>query len=338
MNGPTLAFIGPSIGLAEARAAFPAAAFRPPVRFGDVARALQEGFGTIVIVDGVFEQVPAIWHKEILLALARGVRVIGASSMGALRAAELDRFGMEGIGWVYAQYRDGLEQDDEVALVHGDADSGYVNLSMPLVQLRYAAATATPGGPAAALLAGLIEALRPVFYRERTAARIDALAHALADQPATARSALAHLHAPQSQVKRLDALAALAAAARPAPQRAAADGTAGLEHTAFLQRLQKAGTAPGPAQDPRALLAHALAACADGAPARSTPAARDLLRQWQKNKQLLSKAAVGAWLMRRQLDEAALFSFIDACDRLGQSPAQAAPDHQHRAGQFLKFL
>ncbi|TQK03374.1 TfuA-like protein [Herbaspirillum sp. SJZ107] len=335
MNAPVVAFIGPSLPLAEARAAFPDIAFRPPVRFGDVARALQECFGTIVIVDGVFEQVPAIWHKEILLALARGVRVIGAASMGALRAAELDGFGMEGIGWVYEQYRDGLEQDDEVALVHGDADSGYVNLSMPLVQLRYAAHAATPGDPAAALLERLADALQPVFYRERTAVRIEALAYALADDPAQAHSALAHLNAPRSQVKRLDALAALAAAARPAPAPAPA---APLEHTAFLQRLQKASLAPEDTQDPRALLAHALAACAGDAARQPSPAARGLLRAWQKNKQLLSKAAVGAWLMRRQLDEPTLFSFIDACDQLAQSPARAGPDQQHRAGQFLKFL
>jgi len=336
MNGRTLAFIGPSIALAEARAAFPEVAFRPPVRFGDVARALHEGFGTIVIVDGVFEQVPAIWHKEIMLALARGVRVIGAGSMGALRAAELDGFGMEGIGWVYEQYRGGLEQDDEVALVHGDADSGYVNLSVPLVQLRHAAATIAPGDPAAPLLARLVEALRPLFYRERTAARIEALAFGLAGDPAQARSALAHLHAPHSQVKRLDALAALAAAARPVAARAAADGAVALEHTAFLQRLQKASLAPEHTPDQRALLAHALAAGAGDAPSLPAPALHGLLRQWQKDKQLLSKAAVGAWLMRRQLDEATLFSFIDACGRLAQSPAAA--DHQHRAGQFLKLL
>ena len=32
---------------------------------------------------------------EVLYALANGVRVFGASSMGALRAAELHAFGME---------------------------------------------------------------------------------------------------------------------------------------------------------------------------------------------------------------------------------------------------
>jgi hypothetical protein len=335
MNGAVLAFIGPSIALEEARAAAPDVVFRPPVRFGDVARALDEGFGTIVIVDGVFEQVPAIWHKEIMLALARGVRVIGASSMGALRAAELDSCGMEGVGWVYAQYHAGLEHDDEVALVHGDADSGYVNLSLPLIQLRYTAATIGPGDPAWPLFGRIIAALRPMFYRERTLARIEGLAHALADDPAQARLAIEHLHAARHQVKRLDALAALAAAAGAAPARGAA---VALEHTAFLQRLQRACVRDGAAPDQRAVLAGVLAASTAAAPAGSTPSARRLLRQWQKDRQLLSKAAVGAWLQRRQLDEAALFSFIDAYDRLADGQAGTTPERRQRAEKFLKLL
>ena len=56
----------------------------------------------ILIVDGEFGQSLSVWHKEILHALHRGIRVVGASSMGALRAAELDRFGMEGVGEIYA--------------------------------------------------------------------------------------------------------------------------------------------------------------------------------------------------------------------------------------------
>ena len=46
--------------------------------------------------------------------------------MGALRAAELHVFGMVGVGRVFELFRDGLlEDDDEVAVAHGPADSGY---------------------------------------------------------------------------------------------------------------------------------------------------------------------------------------------------------------------
>ena len=52
----------------------------------------------IGLIDGYFERVPSVSHKEILWAMSQGIVVIGAASMGALRAAELAPFGMLGVG------------------------------------------------------------------------------------------------------------------------------------------------------------------------------------------------------------------------------------------------
>ena len=50
-------------------------------------------------------------------ALDNGITVVGGSSMGALRASELDDLGMVGIGYVYKAYRTGaITSDDDVAL------------------------------------------------------------------------------------------------------------------------------------------------------------------------------------------------------------------------------
>ncbi|RUX88390.1 hypothetical protein EN930_18015 [Mesorhizobium sp. M7A.F.Ca.CA.004.11.2.1] len=70
----------------------------PPARCGDVMRAVLEGRKVIGLIDGLFESGPAVWHKEILFALDAGCRLLGAASMGALRAAECWQFGMIGIG------------------------------------------------------------------------------------------------------------------------------------------------------------------------------------------------------------------------------------------------
>jgi hypothetical protein len=76
-------------------------------------------------------------HKEILALLDAGVAVLGAASMGALRAAELDTFGMGGVGRVYRDYRQGrLTADDEVVLLHGPAEERYRPFSEPLVNIR----------------------------------------------------------------------------------------------------------------------------------------------------------------------------------------------------------
>ena len=60
-----------------------------PSAQGDVYRVAQERPSAIGIVDGYFEGVLSVWHKEILWAMAEGIHVFGSASMGALRAAEL---------------------------------------------------------------------------------------------------------------------------------------------------------------------------------------------------------------------------------------------------------
>src|SRR5690606_31846846 len=93
-------FLGPTLPVDAARAELDAI-YLPPAGQGDVYRVAREQPFAIGIVDGVFESVPAVWHKEILWALARGIHVVGGGSMGALRAAELARFGMQGVGRIF---------------------------------------------------------------------------------------------------------------------------------------------------------------------------------------------------------------------------------------------
>ena len=69
--------------------------------------------------------------------MSRGIHVFGSASIGALRAAELFPFGMEGVGTVFELYRDGiLEDDDEVAVAHGPAELGYLACSEAMVNIR----------------------------------------------------------------------------------------------------------------------------------------------------------------------------------------------------------
>ena len=139
-------FLGPSLPVDEARRALPAR-YLGPARCGDVLRACRLSPRVIAILDGVFARTAAIWHKEILLALEAGISVFGASSMGALRAAELAPFGMVGIGRIFEAYRDGLyTDDDEVALVHGPVESGYREVSEAMVNIRATVALAASRG------------------------------------------------------------------------------------------------------------------------------------------------------------------------------------------------
>lgn len=105
-----------------------------PAACGDIFDAVRHGVGTIGLIDGLYGDCAAVWHKEILYALSNGVTVIGAASMGALRAAECAPFGMIGIGEIFEAYRDGRRVSDaDVAVSHAPGGLDYRPLTVALV-------------------------------------------------------------------------------------------------------------------------------------------------------------------------------------------------------------
>ncbi|MHA7632676.1 TfuA-like protein [Corallococcus sp. M7] len=166
-------FLGPSLLAAEARRIGPCTVL-PPARQGDVWRALSLKPRALVLVDGVFEAQPSVWHHELLAALEAGVAVFGGGSMGALRASELSEHGVIGVGRIFGWYRDGVAVDDsEVALLHADAEHGWRPLTVPLVNVRHAAETALKArvlGRSGAQ--ALVDAAAGIFYQERSWTRI----------------------------------------------------------------------------------------------------------------------------------------------------------------------
>lgn len=126
-------YLGPSLDRAEALSILDAN-YLPPICRGDLAK-LPEQTKIVGIIDGEFFQSLAVSPKEVIAALDWGIKVFGAASMGALRAAETSRFGTVGVGKVFRMFRDGvLDGDDEVALAY-DRES-YAHYSEPLVNIR----------------------------------------------------------------------------------------------------------------------------------------------------------------------------------------------------------
>lgn len=166
---PVAVFLGPSVDRATAEKILPAN-YYPPVRMGDIYRLAATGVRTILIIDGVFHFVTPVWQREIRSALANGIVVIGAGSMGALRAAELARFGMVGHGTIYGWYRDQIiDGDDEVGLLHGDETANYRPMSEPLVNIRYNIARAVEDGVIDQHLAReLVDSSKQRYFGERS--------------------------------------------------------------------------------------------------------------------------------------------------------------------------
>jgi hypothetical protein len=164
-----IVFLGPSLAPEVAEKICPAR-YLPPVACGDVLRSLRLRPKVLAIIDGLFENVPAVWHKEILLALEEGITVFGASSMGALRAAELAPFGMIGVGRIFEAYRDGVyTDDDEVAVLHSSAAGEYRALSEPMVNIRATIERAISESVIAPEVgAVVIGCAKQTFYHERS--------------------------------------------------------------------------------------------------------------------------------------------------------------------------
>jgi hypothetical protein len=218
-------FTGPTLRAEEGRAELDAV-YLPPAAQGDVYRAALEHPQALGLIDGYFERMPAVWHKEILWAMEQGIHVYGSASMGALRAAELAAFGMRGVGTTFESFLRGeLEDDDEVAVMHGAAEDGYRPLSEAMVNLRATLARAERDGvlgpPTRQRMEHLAKALH---YPERCYPTLLAAAARAGAPRAELERFRAWLSQGRVNQKREDALAMLRCmreelAARPAPQR-----------------------------------------------------------------------------------------------------------------------
>jgi len=166
----TIVFSGPSIAEAEVHRLMAEASHAPPIRRGDLAGI--DDYDIVVIIDGEFGQNLSVSPKEILSVLEQGKTVIGASSMGALRASELDRSGMIGIGWVYDRFRrSAVRRDADAALVYSPFD--FKPMTVPMVDIEYwmeqaAAVELIPHRENTILL----KAARKIFFADRTVDRL----------------------------------------------------------------------------------------------------------------------------------------------------------------------
>lgn len=264
-------FLGPSLPRIEAEALLPGIEVLPPAVLGDVYALARRGdVDRIGLIDGRFESTPAVWHKELHYALAQGIRVFGASSMGALRAAELYPCGMEGVGAVFADYRDGvLQDDDEVALVHGPAQTGYASISVAMVNLRHALAAAREAGllDADAATAILVQ-LKTSYYAARTWAAVEAAAQSLG--VAAVPELMRFLKSPERDLKRRDAIELLQRLGQdlpPPPPVPPFERT--LVWKEFVEQRESAGALPAASETGtrdlvRHCLLHAVAKADDG--------------------------------------------------------------------------
>jgi hypothetical protein len=164
-------FVGPSLPKAQVQKLVPDALVLAPAEQGDLDFAARQlGANVIAFIDGVHRNKLPVWHSECLSVLDSGVRLLGAASMGALRAVECHPWGSEYFGEVANWYASGkIDGDDEVCLIHDDAANGYEARSVPLVNVR---ATLICCGFPKKRKREILEAAKGIFYPDRTWPRI----------------------------------------------------------------------------------------------------------------------------------------------------------------------
>ena len=305
--GDVVAFLGPSLEADAARRCGPLRLL-PPARAGDVLAVLPSRPLAIALVDGLFDTTASVWHRELLAALEAGVAVFGAASLGALRAAELLPHGVVGVGQVFRWYRDGrLVDDGEVALLHAGAEHGYRPLTVPLVQVRAAAAHVRAAGAlGAGEAASLVRAAARLHHSQRSWPAV----LAAAALPARRRAALARLLPRAPDVKAADAEACLRAAldfARtrragappPPPPRIPPPSS----HLRRLRLERAPARLPGGEEVPGAAVLARLSRRPDAGPLAADGLRRLLLARWARGLSLSpdaagTAAAERAWLSR----------------------------------------
>lgn len=106
-------YAGISLLSVDVKKILPMAVVAPPCKRGDLLKDLKSGFHIVGIIDGVFFQTESLAPSEVIDAMRSGVKIFGSSSMGALRAAELENYGMIGVGKVYEHIRSNSVFEDD---------------------------------------------------------------------------------------------------------------------------------------------------------------------------------------------------------------------------------
>ena len=169
-----LVFTGPTLSEDEVLEILPHATVFAPIAGGDLWRLNPSPEDTLVVIDGYYFQTIAIRHKELAALCDKGVRVIGAGSMGALRACELAPFGMIGVGKIFNWYLTGvIDGDDEIAVVHDKDAETFHSYTIALVNLRSTLSAAVAAGACDGdFAANVIQSVRGMPFSARTQPQI----------------------------------------------------------------------------------------------------------------------------------------------------------------------
>jgi hypothetical protein len=195
-----------------------------------------------VLADTLFLDAPPP-HSEIRRVLDNGIKVFGCASAGALRAIELERHGMRGIGWIYHLFRMKLLNDDgELASV---LDADFRVTAPPLVQIRYCLGHLVAAGWPPASAGAAFREIRSLYFMRRTAEAVAAVINAHCPESVSPQL----LSTPDKHIKAIDLMMCLrrVGLALPSPAGAPTIDLRALKAAVALERDNHCRHTTGPA-------------------------------------------------------------------------------------------
>lgn len=140
-----LIFAGPTISRQEIGQYLDALVL-PPSAQGDILTSLERYRPQAIgIIDTAFPR--SAWVSEVHYALRSGVAVYGAGAQGALRAVELQDYGMKGYGKVFHDFATGQQTNDAAVLCrYTEQDGMFARTSETLVNAQASLSAALNAG------------------------------------------------------------------------------------------------------------------------------------------------------------------------------------------------
>lgn len=185
--------------------------FMGPIKRGDLGGLLDQSRGRrgcVLITDGLFGESMAVSPVECMDMLRAGWTVVGASSIGALRAADCGNVGMIGVGDIFFSFRLGyFHTDADVAVVYNAADQSELTVSFAHADFlvrRLGKLHDVAGSQLRVLLAQI----RKIPWYERTAKKVAVLISEAFRDPGLVGEIIADCKNPNLNPKSLDALLA----------------------------------------------------------------------------------------------------------------------------------
>ncbi len=162
-----LIFAGPSISdSSELGDKYKNFIFLPPAGHSDLISNVEFYKPDIVgLIDDYAGNWESVWHNELVYILEMGIKVFGAAGVGAIRAYELEKYGIKGVGKVFEHYKLCKTISDSDVICLFNQNNNFLRLTEPMVNINFTLDSLQLTDELKSKITSLI---REIYWKQRT--------------------------------------------------------------------------------------------------------------------------------------------------------------------------